>query len=276
MTIEKKTVAAAIIPAAGQGNRMGGPVPKQFLELSGVPILVHTVRLFLDLPEFMTVVVVVAEDRINRTKALVDHFFPRNQRSRIIVTRGGKTRQESVRAGLAVLPDQVNVILVHDGARPLISAAIIQSCLKKALQGAVIAAVEVKDTLKMVIDSRIEKTVDRKSLFLAQTPQGARKSLFEQAFSKAEEDNFVGTDEASLFEHAGIEVTVVPGSADNIKITWPEDVKLAQAILNSRRGNRSQGTESFRDQPGLRMTNTLRRAACENLRHPVTCYKYDD
>ncbi len=243
VTIGEKTVAAAIIPAAGQGKRMGSPVPKQFLELAGVPILVHTVRLFLDLPEFITVVVPVAEDQIDKTGALADHFFTRNQRSRLIVTPGGQTRQESVRAGLAVLPDQVNVILVHDGARPLVSADIIQACLKNALQGAVIAAVEVKDTLKLVIDSRIEKTVGRQNLFQAQTPQGAQRSLFEQAFSKAEQDNFIGTDEASLFEHAGIDVTVVPGSADNIKITRSEDLKLAQAILKSRRAYKNQGSD---------------------------------
>jgi 2-C-methyl-D-erythritol 4-phosphate cytidylyltransferase/2-C-methyl-D-erythritol 2,4-cyclodiphosphate synthase len=149
-----------------------------------------------------------------------------------LFTAGGATRQDSVRNGLQALPAAVTRILVHDAARPLVSTSIIDRCLAGIEEhGAVIAAVPVKDTLKEVAEHRISRTVDRSSLWQAQTPQGMRRELLEQACKQVEVDGFLGTDEASLLEHAGIPVAVVMGSEENIKITRPDDLRIAAGLL---------------------------------------------
>jgi len=231
-----------IIPAAGRGSRMGGSLPKQFLELDGRPILVRTLGVFLELPEITRVVVPVAADRFAEAAALLKGFFPEEMGSRLRLVRGGSSRQLSVRAGLAALPADIEVVLVHDGARPLVTPQIIRACLRRAVDGAVITAVEIRDTLKRVSASRVRETIDRSHIHAAQTPQGAPRSLFIRAFERAEADNFHGTDEASLFEHAALPVAVVPGSEENIKITRPGDLELALAIIAGRRAAAGAGT----------------------------------
>lgn len=224
--------AAAIVPAAGQGSRMGSARPKQFLEIAGTPLLVHTLRAFLALPEIKTVVVVVPPGPGPETAELLRRYLSPGQVARLILTPGGATRQESVRAGLDVLPPEIDLVLVHDGARPLVSGAIIRRCLLGAVQsGAAIAAIPVQDTLKQVApDGEILKSVDRTGLWQAQTPQAVRPALLKQAFARAEQDGFVGTDEASLLEHAGIAVTVVAGGEENFKITRPGDLRMAAGL----------------------------------------------
>ncbi len=219
-----------IIPAAGFGSRMGAQQPKQFLSLAGMPILVHTLRVFLDHPLLSVLVVVLPPDQLQFGQ---DVLRPYLSSEKLLFTTGGPTRQDSVYNGLQTLPATVARLLVHDGARPLVSAAIIDRCLAGIEQhGAVIAAVPVKDTLKEVADNLISRTIDRAQLWQAQTPQGMQRELLEQAYKQA--SSFCGTDEASLLQHAGIPVAVVMGSEENIKITRPADLRIAAGLLRQK------------------------------------------
>jgi 2-C-methyl-D-erythritol 4-phosphate cytidylyltransferase/2-C-methyl-D-erythritol 2,4-cyclodiphosphate synthase len=225
--------AGVVIPAGGTGTRFGASLPKQFLDLAGSPILVRTCRAFLALEEIGWLVVAAPADYHQQTLDLLHTHLSPAQTARLRVTIGGTTRQDSVRAGLAALPDEAELVLVHDAARPLVDRATILRCLRGAATlGAVIAAIPVKDTLKAVADDgRIERTIDRSRLWQAQTPQAAQRVLLEQAFAQATQQRLVGTDEASLLEAAGIPVQVVEGSERNFKITRPEDLRLAAALM---------------------------------------------
>ncbi len=223
--------AAAIIPAAGIGTRMKLDHPKQFHRLSGAPILVHTVKAFLKNSHIDQIVVVVPADWIKQTREMFTAYV--DEGAEITIVPGGKRRQDSVLAGLNIINREIDIVLVHDGARPLVSQTVIDSCYEAAINnGAAIAAVPVKDTLKkgdktaMVTD-----TVERKNLWHAQTPQAARRELLVKAFQQLGGKDV--TDESSLLQLAGIPVTLVAGSESNIKITRPEDLQLAETIMCS-------------------------------------------
>jgi 2-C-methyl-D-erythritol 4-phosphate cytidylyltransferase/2-C-methyl-D-erythritol 2,4-cyclodiphosphate synthase len=179
------------------------------------------------------VVVAAPADYYQATIDLLHRHLSKQENEKLIFTTGGVTRQDSVFAGLGALPDDISLVLVHDAARPLIDQATIVRCLQGAAQyGAVIAAVPVKDTLKQASPAgEIKKTVDRTSLWQAQTPQAVQRELLEQAFAAAVRQQFVGTDEASLLEAAGIPVRMVEGAERNLKITHPEDLQVAAALL---------------------------------------------
>lgn len=213
--------------------RFGASCPKQFLELAGLPMLVRTCRAFLDLESIRWVAVAAPTDYLQHTIDLLRLHLAPDHMARMLFTVGGVTRQDSVRAGLNALPAEIELVLVHDAARPLVDQAIILRCLHGAVRfGAVIAATPVKDTLKKVADSGlIRETVDRTSLWQAQTPQAAQREILERAFAEADRNQFVGTDEASLLEAAGIPVQVVEGGERNFKITRPEDLQVAAALL---------------------------------------------
>jgi len=222
--------AAAIIPSAGFGTRMKLDLPKQYHLLSGIPILVRTVRTFISSPVIDEIVVVVPVKRLKETYEMFTAYDI--DTDTLIITAGGKRRQDSVYEGLQKCSKDIDIVLVHDGARPLIDLALIDRCYEGAVShGAVIAAVPVKDTLKRSgPDGTITATIDRTDLHQAQTPQAARKSLLEKGYTQAGDKDV--TDEASLLEHAGVEVTLVEGSETNLKITRPEDLPLAEKILN--------------------------------------------
>lgn len=221
--------ATAIIPAAGFGTRMKTNHPKQYQLLAGVPILVHTVRAFASNNHIDEIVVVVPADRLHQTRELFAEFELDTEK--IVIVQGGKRRQDSVQAGLKAVSNSQAIVLVHDGARPLVSQAIIDRCYRAAADsGAAIAAVPVKDTLKRgSIDATVSGTVDRTLLWQAQTPQAALKILLEKAFAQNGDEDV--TDESSLLEKAGIPVSIVEGAETNIKITRPEDLLLAENIL---------------------------------------------
>ena len=209
---------------------MGASTPKQFTELLGVPILIHAVRAFRQVPAIGAIVVVAPAEHLDHTQALLAQY---QLDGHCTVVIGGKLRQDSVRIGLAQVPDDSTLVAVHDGARPLITPQDIQRCLAAAATtGSAIMAVPVKDTLKGVgPDTAIRHTVEREGLWQAQTPQVVQTDLLKEAFTKAEQDGFVGTDEASLLEHGGWQVSVVEGSETNLKITRPDDLLMAEAIL---------------------------------------------
>ncbi|OGR06829.1 MAG: hypothetical protein A2511_08360 [Deltaproteobacteria bacterium RIFOXYD12_FULL_50_9] len=222
--------AAAIIPAGGIGRRMGLTLPKQFSPLAGVPLLVHTLRCFENTPAIVEVVLVVPEEYRNQAAEMIV-AYRLTKVTRIVP--GGRERQDSVQAGLMALSTEIEFAVVHDAARPFITPALIERCLIAAVEaGAAMAAIPVKDTIKRVSDAgRIENTVDRQRLWQAQTPQVIRVDLLRRAFAVAAETDFIGTDEAGLLEHLGLPMTVVMGSERNIKITTPEDLLLAEALL---------------------------------------------
>jgi len=229
---------------------MGLDRPKQFAPLAGVPILRRTVAIFMGMCDIDQVVVALPEEWFNEGKKVLAGFD-----SRLDLVIGGVTRQDSVAAGLACLKDGVEVVAVHDGARPLVDPVIIRACLAAAARdGAALVAVSVKDTLKAVAGEKVAATVDRAGLWQAQTPQAARRELLEQAFAAAAKEGFVATDEAGLFEHAGIPVAVVEGSDRNLKITRPEDLAIAGALLNGDRTMRiGHGFDAHRLADGLRL-----------------------
>ncbi|NOQ66680.1 MAG: 2-C-methyl-D-erythritol 4-phosphate cytidylyltransferase, partial [Desulfobacterales bacterium] len=229
---------AAIIPAAGSGSRMGLPSPKQFFELEGVPILIHTLQVFQQVESIGLIIVVVPCENCTWVEEQVQKY----DLSKVFkVIAGGKHRQDSVLAGLEVLPLEIELVLVHDGVRPFVPVSVIENCLKEAEKnGAAMVAVPVKDTLKAVSrDNVIEQTIDRSGVWQAQTPQAAKVSLLKKAFADViKHKDFIATDEAALLERVNIPVKVVEGSEKNIKITRPEDLILAKAIfLESREDN---------------------------------------
>lgn len=233
---------AAIIPAAGSGSRMGLPSPKQFFELDGTPILIHTLQVFQQVKSIGLIIVVVPPESCVWAEEQVQRY---NLFKVLKVVPGGKHRQDSVLAGLEALPQEVELALVHDGVRPFVPVSVIENCLKEtAKNGAAMVAIPVKDTLKAVSAGKeIEQTIDRSGVWQAQTPQAAEVSLLKKAFAEAaKHKGFIATDEAALLERINVPVKVVEGSERNIKITRPEDLILAKAILmESREDNNILG-----------------------------------
>jgi 2-C-methyl-D-erythritol 4-phosphate cytidylyltransferase len=228
-----------ILPAAGIGTRMSAgtqnvAAPKQFLALGGIPILIHSLRAFAAVPSVTTILVAVRGNERERVQAQIDEY----KLSKVQVVEGGDSRQQSVANALRSLKaDADDVVLVHDAVRPLIDTASIERTIEAiARHGAAIVGLPAVDTIKQVDRTAdgaiIATTVPRERIVMAQTPQGAKFSLMKQAFDEAERDDFVGTDEASLLERAGIEVSVVAGSPRNLKITQPADLALAEFYLS--------------------------------------------
>lgn len=211
---------------------MGTGMPKQFLELGGAPILVHTVERFLGVSSIRHIAVALPAAYLESAEQAFRKHFSEEQCRRLIPVAGGDTRQQSVLAGLNGLPGETGIVLVHDGARPFVSSSLIQQCIRAAEQyGAAIAAIPVRDTIKRVNDrGEVTATIDRGNLWQAQTPQAMAANLLRRAYEYAAANNFAGTDEASLLEHAGIPVRIVEGSEQNIKITRPDDLQLAENI----------------------------------------------
>jgi 2-C-methyl-D-erythritol 4-phosphate cytidylyltransferase len=228
-----------ILPAAGLGTRMtpghsSSAAPKQFLELAGTPILIHTLRAFAAVPEVAAMYVAVRASEMDRLTAQVKEY---GFAGRVHVVEGGDHRQESVANALrAIECDPEDIILVHDAVRPLIDAATIQRTIQAVEKHeAAIVGLPAVDTIKQVERTAdgaiITSTIPREYIVQAQTPQGFRCELLKRAFAEAEADGFVGTDEASVVERAGAQVAVVQGSAANFKITQPGDLELAEFYL---------------------------------------------
>lgn len=211
---------------------MGRALPKQFLELADVPILVHTVRALQSSSFIKHIVLVVPASHLESTRALVSRY---GLTLVAAVVSGGRTRQESVWAGLQMVPAELELVVVHDGVRPLVEPGLVDACIVRAAEtGAAMLAVPVKDTLKAVVAGVVTATVERSGLWQAQTPQVARRALLQQAFAVAREEGLEATDEAALLEHIGVEVSVVTGSETNIKVTTAADLVLAAGLLAQR------------------------------------------
>ena len=228
---------AAIVPAAGRGERLGPGVPKALRLVGGVPMLVHAVRA-LARARLVDVVVVAAPpgDEAEVRSVLDTYEAPTDVR----VTTGGETRQESVRLALESLAPDVDVVLVHDAARPLAPSELVDQVVAAVAAGAeaAIPALPVADTVKRVADGRVVETVPREGLYAVQTPQGFTRELLRKAHEAALIDGFAGTDDASLVERIGGVVTVVPGHPEATKVTRPGDLAAAEAVLAHRLARR--------------------------------------
>ena len=216
--------AAAVIVAGGAGTRLGGPVRKQYLEIGGQPVLLRAIRPFLHHPRISHVVVVLpADDVANPPRWLAG--LP------IQVVAGGAERGDSVLHGLLALPEDVTAVLIHDGARPFVSAGVIDRVLDGCAEGGAIAAVPVTDTIQQVdADGVITGTPDRRALWQAQTPQGFPRAGIVDACRRAREDGVAATDDAGLYARYAGPVRVVMGAYENLKVTRPEDLPIAEAI----------------------------------------------
>lgn len=235
-----------IIPAAGLGTRMA-PVSsvkdgkahqsKQFTELAGTPILIHTLRRFVAIEQVSEIWVALRENEIESFRDRLKQDAQDVLSKRIDFVIGGEHRQQSVENALKAIKAQSDdIVLVHDAVRPLVTREIIHDVIEAAAKyGAAIAGLPAIDTVKQVERTSegaiIKATIPRASVVLAQTPQGFRYEVIRKIFDEASADGFMGTDEASLAERAGHEVAVVMGSPRNIKITTPADMELAEFYL---------------------------------------------
>lgn len=228
-----------LVMAAGRGTRMGEDKNKLFLLLGGVPVIIHTLRNLqagmenLNVPYSLVLVVHPEEQEIMKTLLGEYHI----QRGKYTVVNGGKDRQQSVFFGLEALEEEVNIVFIHDGARPFVTLAVLQNCLNSVREtGTACVGVPVKDTIKQVATDRtVEKTIPRENLWQVQTPQAFRRDIIVAAHEKAIASAYMGTDDASLVEHLDLPVRMVQGGYTNLKITTPEDLQIAEAILHNRK-----------------------------------------
>jgi len=234
--------AAAVITAGGLGKRFdtqgGDNLPKQFISLSGKPVIAHSI-LTLEKSALVTnIIVVVPENWVEHTRREVVEKF--NLKKVFNVVSGGNERQESVLRGLKAVPDKPDVVVVHDGVRPFVTLELVEEVITKAFEsGGAIAAIPATDTIKMSTPEQIiESTVPREKIWFAQTPQAFKYDIISEALEKASREKYFGTDEAELVERLGREVKIIFGSRENLKITTPEDIKLAELISNSDNRNR--------------------------------------
>lgn len=214
-----------------------GPPSKQFTELGGTPILIHSLRKFAAVPEVSEIFVALRTNEISSFRARLEKEFKDILQKEVQLVEGGEHRQESVANALAAVQANADdLVLVHDAVRPFVTTEIIQEVIRATEKhGAAIAGLPAVDTVKQVERTAegavITSTLSRERVVMAQTPQGFRYAILKKAFDEATADGFMGTDEASLIERAGGEVVVVMGSPRNIKITTPSDMELAEFFL---------------------------------------------
>ncbi|WML42554.1 2-C-methyl-D-erythritol 4-phosphate cytidylyltransferase [Neobacillus sp. PS3-40] len=217
-----------IIPAAGQGKRMGAGKNKLLVELNDIPLLIHTLRVFEQDEECTGIILAIHPQDMYEFEALLKkHKIMKVEN----IVFGGKERQHSIYNALKTVVGG-GVILVHDAARPFIKKEHIHRLVDAATKsGAAIIGVPAKDTMKKVLDGKVLETIERSSLWAVQTPQAFRMSTLLKAYELAERENFLGTDDASLVERLSIPIMMVEGDYDNIKLTTQEDLFFAEAIL---------------------------------------------
>ncbi|MDQ0220529.1 2-C-methyl-D-erythritol 4-phosphate cytidylyltransferase [Peribacillus cavernae] len=221
-----------VIPAAGRGTRMKAAKNKLFIELAGKPIIAYTLEVFETDPECGGIILSINPAEEEMFQSIISEYKLKKVKK---LVPGGKERQQSVFNGLKHI-DENSIVLIHDGARPFIGHGLVRELADAAFQyGGAVTAVPVKDTIKKAKDKAVVETVERSSLWAVQTPQAFRVSTLIQAHERAEEEQFLGTDDASLLERIGEAVMIIEGNYDNLKITTPEDLYVAEAILHKTR-----------------------------------------
>lgn len=222
----------AVIVAAGEGKRFGGKISKPFLPLAGRPIILHTLSRFAASRMVRKVILVTAETEISRCKTLLQADSQLG-RLEFAIHSGGLKRQDSVRRGLTLLDADCEVVVIHDGVRPFVSSRLIDRCVEAAFKnGAAVVGVPVRDTIKVISEDRyVLKTPPRDSLWEIQTPQAFRTEILREAHLRGGRKGAEATDDAMLVERLGKKVALVEGERTNIKITVPEDLLFAEALL---------------------------------------------
>ncbi|MDB5276637.1 MAG: 2-C-methyl-D-erythritol 4-phosphate cytidylyltransferase [Ferruginibacter sp.] len=215
----------AVIVAGGSGTRMNNTIPKQFLLVKGKPVLYYTLRTFLDSYKDLEIILVLPEEHIAAGQEIIDAFF---DYKRIQITAGGRTRFHSVQNGLALITDEC-MVFVHDGVRCLLTKKLIKDCYEAALEfGSAVPVTECKDSIRLIKEDDNE-AFDRNRVKLVQTPQTFHSKILLPAFKIDYKDKF--TDEATVVEAFGLKVYLVEGEEDNIKITRPIDLVIAETLL---------------------------------------------
>ncbi len=221
-------MTVAIFPAAGKGRRMGGDKNKVLIELNGFPILLHTLRRFAECKSVDYFIVIVGKNEVDE----INHILKDEELPPYKIVIGGSERQYSVANGLKKLPENTEVVLIHDAARPFVAVDTIERVIESAkTYGAAIAAFPEKNTVKVVENGVITSTPEREKLWAATTPQGFQTKIIKEAYNRAIEDNFLGTDDSSLVERLGKSVYIIEDSYENFKITTKSDLKMAEYML---------------------------------------------
>jgi 2-C-methyl-D-erythritol 4-phosphate cytidylyltransferase len=215
---------AVIMVAAGEGRRFG--LPKQYAQLKSKPVLDWALEAFEAHPDVAEVILVLNDE--SKKKEYTEQY-----KKIVACAAGGRRRQDSVVSGFHKIdPEKTDIVLIHDGVRPLVSQALIGRVIEAALEkGAVVPAIPLEDTVKRVNEQEVVQTLEREKIFRCQTPQGFFYSTLKEALEKAAEDDFFATDDANLVERIGKKVWIIQGDPGNIKITTPEDLKIAEALL---------------------------------------------
>ena len=221
---------AVVVVAAGRGSRMESERNKVFLEVGGVPVIIRTLRAFSESGQVQKFILVIGTEERTEMTALLEKWCPELP---VQLVYGGQERQESVHNGLMALAGDESVVLIHDGARPFIGQNAIKACIKTVwTQGAACVGVPVKDTIKRVDNfDVVVETPDRALLWQVQTPQGFKPDIILKAHHQAILDDCHGTDDAVLVERMGVKVRMIMGGYGNIKLTTPEDLAYAEALL---------------------------------------------
>lgn len=223
---------SVVIPAGGKGERFGSDIPKQFLELRGKPVIVRTVELFDEIDEIDSIVIAVHSEWFTYTKELINKYNLKKVKDVVV---GGKERQDSIYNALhSKAIEDSEIVMIHDSVRPFLSKETIVKVLEMTEEnGAVILGSTPKDPVKEINNkSQVVRTIQRGKLTITQTPQSFWKDIIITAFEKAREVNYVGSDSSQIVEFLGYKVTVVEGDKNNIKLTTPFDLKVAELILD--------------------------------------------
>jgi 2-C-methyl-D-erythritol 4-phosphate cytidylyltransferase len=224
--VKKDMKKFAVIVAGGKGARMNNDIPKQFLLLKSKPVLYYTIKAFLDVYEEIEIILVLPEEHIGKGREIIDGYF---DPSRIRLTAGGRTRFHSVQNGLALINEE-SIIFVHDGVRCLVTGDLIRKCYETALaEGNAIPALECGDSVRL-LTAHGNKIIDRNKIKLIQTPQTFHSKILLPAYNIDYKDKY--TDEASVVEAFGLAINLIEGERNNIKITTPFDLRLAEMLLS--------------------------------------------
>ncbi|HKJ33693.1 MAG TPA: 2-C-methyl-D-erythritol 4-phosphate cytidylyltransferase [Balneolales bacterium] len=221
---------AVIIPSAGSGKRFKSELPKPYVLLKGRPILQRTVDLFTSIPSVKQIIIPTSKALQERSRELFrDYSLPVN------VIEGGSTRQYSIQNAISHIDENIDLIAVHDAVRPFVTKKTVENCCEEALNvGGAVVGIKVKDTIKKVDQNRfVIETPDRNTLWQCQTPQIFRKNIFIEAYEHAYKNKFIGTDDASVVEFYGKPVKMIEGNSENIKITYPLDLLIAESLIQN-------------------------------------------
>jgi 2-C-methyl-D-erythritol 4-phosphate cytidylyltransferase len=218
----------AVIVAGGSGSRMKSDVPKQFLLLAGTPVIIHTLNRFIEASKEIKLILVLPENEIKAWESL---SLKHNFKAPVTIVKGGSSRFQSVKNGLNAIADKEALVAIHDGVRPFIRKEIIEESFSVAeLHGNAVASVPLKDSIRLVLGEK-SNALDRTNFRLIQTPGTFKLSLIKKAYQS--EEIYLFTDDASVAENIGIEIRLIEGSFENIKITTPEDLAIAEALIRA-------------------------------------------